>query len=54
LVSLIKEGKTKQNIVEILEADYGWRAKGCPPTPPTPGCLQFQQADAMMAELSRN
>jgi len=54
LVSLIKVGKTKADIVEILEADYGWRAKGCPPSPPTPGCLQFQQADAMMAELRSN
>jgi cyclase len=54
LVSLIKQGKTKADIVEILEADYGWRAKGCPPSPPTPGCLQFQQADAMMAELRSN
>jgi glyoxylase-like metal-dependent hydrolase (beta-lactamase superfamily II) len=53
LVALIKEGKTKEDIVAVLEADYGWRAKGCPPTPPTAGCLQFQQADAMMAELGR-
>jgi glyoxylase-like metal-dependent hydrolase (beta-lactamase superfamily II) len=53
LVTLIKGGKTKDEIVGILEADYGWRAKGCPPSPPTAGCLQFQQADAMMAELSR-
>jgi cyclase len=53
LVTLIKGGKTKEEIVGILEADYGWRAKGCPPSPPTAGCLQFQQADAMMAELSR-
>jgi cyclase len=53
LVTLIKGGKTKDELVSILEADYGWRAKGCPPSPPTAGCLQFQQADAMMAELSR-
>src|SRR5262250_3149289 len=53
LVTLIKGGRTKDEIVGILEADYGWRAKGCPPSPPTAGCLQFQQADAMMAELSR-
>lgn len=53
LVALIKEGKTKTDIVNLLEADYGWRAKGCPPSPPTPGCLQFQQADALMAELRR-
>lgn len=53
LVSLVKAGKNKDDIVNLLEADYGWRAKGCPPSPPTAGCLQFQQADAMMAELSR-
>ena len=53
LVSLIRDGKTKNDIVNVLETDYGWRAKGCPPSPPTAGCLQFQQADSMMAELSR-
>ncbi len=53
LVGLIKQGKGKEDIVSLLEADYGWRAKGCPPSPPTAGCLQFQQADAMMAELRR-
>jgi len=53
LVTLIKGGKSKDEIVNILEADYGWRAKGCPSSPPTAGCLQFQQADAMMAELGR-
>jgi cyclase len=52
LVGLIKAGKTKDDIVNVLESDYGWRAKGCPPSPPTAGCLQFQQSDAMMAELS--
>ena len=53
LVDMIKQGKTKDDMVNTLEADYGWQAKGCPPTPPTPGCLQFQQADAMYAELKR-
>jgi cyclase len=53
LAGLIKQGKNKEDIVKILEADYGWRATGCPPTPPTAGCLQFQQADALMAELKR-
>jgi glyoxylase-like metal-dependent hydrolase (beta-lactamase superfamily II) len=53
LISLIKSGSTKAQIVDLLEADYGWRAKGCPLSPPTAGCLQFQQSDAMMAELSR-
>jgi glyoxylase-like metal-dependent hydrolase (beta-lactamase superfamily II) len=51
LVELVKAGKSKADVVNILEADYGWRAKGCPLSPPTAGCLQFQQSDAMMAEL---
>jgi glyoxylase-like metal-dependent hydrolase (beta-lactamase superfamily II) len=50
---LVKQGKTKDEVVNVLEADYGWRAKGCPPSPPTAGCLQFQQADALIAELKR-
>jgi cytochrome c-type biogenesis protein CcmH/NrfF len=54
LVALIREGKSKDDITNILEADYGWRAKGCPLSPPTAGCLQFQQSDSMMAELRRN
>jgi glyoxylase-like metal-dependent hydrolase (beta-lactamase superfamily II) len=53
LAGMVRQGKTKDDMVNTLEADYGWRAKGCPPTPPTPGCLQFQQADAMYAELKR-
>jgi glyoxylase-like metal-dependent hydrolase (beta-lactamase superfamily II) len=53
LAGMIRQGKTKDDMVNTLEADYGWRAKGCPPSPPTPGCLQFQQADAMFAELKR-
>jgi glyoxylase-like metal-dependent hydrolase (beta-lactamase superfamily II) len=51
LVELVKAGKSKADVVNILEADYGWRAKGCPLSPPTAGCLQFQQSDAMMTEL---
>jgi cyclase len=51
LAGMVKQGKSKDDIVNTLEADYGWRAKGCPPSPPTPGCLQFQQADALFAEL---
>jgi glyoxylase-like metal-dependent hydrolase (beta-lactamase superfamily II) len=51
LAGLVRDGKSKDDIVNLLEVDYGWRAKGCPPSPPTGGCLQFQQADAMMAEL---
>ena len=53
LVGLIKQGKSKNDIVSTLENDYGWRAKGCPPAPPTGGCLQFQQVDALIAELRR-
>jgi cyclase len=53
LAGMVRHGKTKDDMVNTLEADYGWRAKGCPPSPPTPGCLQFQQADAMYAELKR-
>jgi len=44
---------SKGEAVNVLEADYGWRAKGCPLSPPTTGCLQFQQADAMGSELKR-
>jgi glyoxylase-like metal-dependent hydrolase (beta-lactamase superfamily II) len=51
LAGLVKEGKSKGELLAILEADYGWRSKGCPPTPPTAGCLQFQQSDALIAEL---
>jgi cyclase len=53
LVGLVKQGKSKDEIVEVLESDYGWRAKGCPPSPPTAGCLQFQQSDALIAELKQ-
>ena len=53
LASLIRQGKTKDDITKTLETDYGWRATGCPPAPPTAGCLQFQQADALIAELKR-
>ena len=53
LTGLIKQGSTKAQIVKILEDDYGWRSTGCPPSPPTPGCLQYQQVDALIAELGR-
>jgi len=53
VAALVKEGKAKEEVVQVLEADYGWKATGCPLSPPTAGCLQFQQADAMMAELKR-
>ena len=52
LVALIKEGKSKRELLAVLEADYGWRSSGCPASPPTAGCLQFQQSDALIAELT--
>ena len=51
IAGLIQRGTSKDELVKIIESDYGWRATGCPPSPPTPGCLQFQQSDAMIAEL---
>jgi glyoxylase-like metal-dependent hydrolase (beta-lactamase superfamily II) len=51
LAQLTKQGTRKDELVKIIETDYGWRATGCPPSPPTAGCLQFQQSDAMIAEL---
>jgi cyclase len=51
--ALIRSGATKQQVVTMFETDYGWRAAGCPPSPPTGGCLQFQQMDALIEELKR-
>jgi cyclase len=51
LAGLIKQGSTKPQIVKTLEDDYGWRSTGCPPSPPTAGCLQYQQVDALIVEL---
>jgi len=53
LAGLIRSGITRADVLRALETDYGWRSTGCPPSPPTPGCLQFQQSDAMMAELKQ-
>jgi hypothetical protein len=53
LIGLIKQGTTKAQLAKILEDDYGWRSTGCPQSPPTGGCLQYQQLDALMAELGR-
>jgi hypothetical protein len=53
LISLIKQGSTKAQLAKILEDDYGWRSTGCPPSPPTGGCLQYQQLDALISELKR-
>ena len=53
VAGIVKASATKDEMVTVLASDYGWRAKGCPLTPPTAGCLQFQQSDAMFAELKR-
>jgi len=53
LAGLVKAGQSKAEIAKILEDDYGWRSTGCPPSPPTPGCLQYQQLDALIEELRR-
>jgi cyclase len=53
LISLVKAGNTKPQILNVLETDYGWRSTGCPLTPPTAGCLQFQQSDALLEELKQ-
>lgn len=53
MVGMIKAGATRDEVVKSLEADYGWRATGCPPSPPTAGCLQYQQVDSFIAELKR-
>jgi hypothetical protein len=50
---MIKSGTSKSDLLKTLEDDYGWRSTGCPPTPPTPGCLQFQQIDSLIEELKR-
>ena len=51
LTDLIRRGASKAEVAKVLEDDYGWRSTGCPPTPPTGGCLQYQQLDALIAEL---
>ena len=53
LIGLIKQGSTKAQLAKMLEDDYGWRSTGCPPSPPTGGCLQYQQLDALIEELKR-
>lgn len=53
IAALVRMGATKQQVVTAFEMEYGWRATGCPPSPPTPGCLQFQQMDSLLEELSR-
>jgi glyoxylase-like metal-dependent hydrolase (beta-lactamase superfamily II) len=51
--SLLRMGASKEQVLAVFELDYGWRSTGCPPSPPTPGCLQFQQMDALIDELTR-
>ena len=51
IAGLIAMGASKDQVVAVFETDYGWRATGCPPSPPTPGCLQYQQMDALIDEL---
>jgi glyoxylase-like metal-dependent hydrolase (beta-lactamase superfamily II) len=53
VTELIASGGSREAVVTMMEQDYGWRATGCPPSPPTAGCLQFQQIDALIAELRR-
>jgi glyoxylase-like metal-dependent hydrolase (beta-lactamase superfamily II) len=53
IAGLIDMGASKGQILAVFESDYGWRSTGCPPSPPTPGCLQFQQMDALIEELRR-
>jgi cyclase len=52
IAELIRMGASKEQVAATFETDYGWRYSGCPPSPPTPGCLQFQQLDALLEELS--
>lgn len=54
LIGLIKQGKSKDDIANTLESDYGWKSKGCPPSPPTGGCLSIQQLDSLIEELKRS
>jgi glyoxylase-like metal-dependent hydrolase (beta-lactamase superfamily II) len=52
LQGMIRNGASRADVVQTIETDYGWRATGCPPAPQmTPGCLQYQQIDALIAEL---
>jgi glyoxylase-like metal-dependent hydrolase (beta-lactamase superfamily II) len=53
VAALIRTGANKQQVLTMFEMDYGWRSTGCPPSPPTAGCLQFQQMDSLIKELTR-
>ena len=52
IAALIRAGASKQQVLTTFEMDYGWQSTGCPPSPPTPGCLQFQQMDSLIKELT--
>ena len=52
IAALIRAGANKQQVLTTFEMDYGWRSTGCPPSPPTGGCLQFQQMDSLIKELA--
>jgi glyoxylase-like metal-dependent hydrolase (beta-lactamase superfamily II) len=51
IAALIRDGASKEQVLAVFEVDYGWKSTGCPPSPPTAGCLQFQQMDALIEEL---
>ena len=51
IAALIEMEASRDQILTVFENDYGWRSTGCPPSPPTPGCLQYQQMDALLEEL---
>ena len=51
LTELLRKGVSRADFLKVLEDDYGWRSSGCPPSPPTGGCLQYQQIDSVIAEL---
>jgi cyclase len=52
LRQLVRKGASRAAIAPTIEKEYGWRVTGCPPWPQmTPGCLQYQQLDALIAEL---
>jgi glyoxylase-like metal-dependent hydrolase (beta-lactamase superfamily II) len=51
MTALVRQGTSRAEFLRTIEEDYGWRSTGCPPSPPTAGCLQYQQIDALIAEL---
>ncbi|HUO66497.1 MAG TPA: MBL fold metallo-hydrolase [Gammaproteobacteria bacterium] len=52
IAHLLHGGASKAQVLTVFEMDYGWRSTGCPLSPPTGGCLQFQQIDSLIDELS--